>query len=460
MTGAGIGVPSASFPVRGVIEGFYGNPWSREQRLDLVDFLAAHGMNTFVYAPKDDPLVRRAWRQLYTGDDLGRFTELLDRCRGQRIDLVYGISPGLSIRYSDADDIEALTGKLAAVAALGVRRFALLLDDIPGEVQHAEDRAAFADLADAHVHLVSAVLQRLGPNSSLVVCPTVYWGRGDEPYVARLGQGVDPRVDLFWTGRAICSPTIDVEDAERFAASTGRPPLYWDNYPVNDVAMGFELHIGPYRHRDPRLSRAARGVIANAMELFEASKIPLATIADFLAAPESYDPEASWKRGLLEVVGPRDMDAFALFADNVRSSCLASDDAPVVSRALERFAFRLDQGEGVEAASDLRTLAERLLAAADHLLRGPVGNRALIDECYPWIEAFELGGEAIARTADLAAAGRLEEEATTELRPYLARLRHARVRVFGDALDMFLSDLSVTHVRPGRQLALQGGGNS
>src|SRR4029453_157266 len=121
MTGAGFGVPSASFPVRGVIEGFYGNPWSHEQRLDLVDFLAAHGMNTLVYAPKDDALGRRARRQLYTGDDLGRFTDLLDRCRGQGIELVYSISPGLSIRYSDADDIEALTGKLAAVAALGVR---------------------------------------------------------------------------------------------------------------------------------------------------------------------------------------------------------------------------------------------------------------------------------------------------------------------------------------------------
>jgi hypothetical protein len=44
-----------------------------------------------------------------------------------------------------------------------------------------------------------------------------------------------------------------------------------------------------------------------------------------------------------------------------------------------------------------------------------------------------------------------------ELLPYLARLRQARVRVFGDALDMFLSDLTDTHVRPGRMLALEGG---
>ena len=455
-----MGASNAYFPVRGVIEGFYGNPWTREQRLDLVDFIAAHGMNTFVYAPKDDPLVRRAWRQAYNGADLERFTELFERCREQGIELVYGISPGLSIRYSDADDVAALTGKLMAVAALGVRQFALLLDDIPSEVQHAEDRAVFATLADAHVHLVNAVLQRLDPRASLVVCPTVYWGRGDEPYVVRLGQGIDPRVELYWTGRAICSPTIDLEDAELFSAATGRSPLYWDNYPVNDVAMGFELHIGPYQGRDPELWRAARGVISNGMELFEASKIPFATIADFLDSPETYDPETSWQRALLEIVGPNDLEAFALFADNTRSSCLSTADAPIVARALEQFAFRLEQGDGVAASADLRDLADRLLGAAGHLLRGPVRNTALIEECRPWIEAFELGAQAMVRTAELASTGGFGAAAQADLRTFLAELRQRRVRVFGDALDMFLSDLTVTHVRPGRHLALQGGGNS
>lgn len=58
MTGAG----GSPFAVRGVIEGFYGRPWTHEQRLGLIEFIGARGMNTFVYAPKDDPLVRREWR--------------------------------------------------------------------------------------------------------------------------------------------------------------------------------------------------------------------------------------------------------------------------------------------------------------------------------------------------------------------------------------------------------------
>ena len=44
-----------AFAIRGVIEGFYGTPWSDEQRLDIIDFLAAHRFNTFLgYVPKDD----------------------------------------------------------------------------------------------------------------------------------------------------------------------------------------------------------------------------------------------------------------------------------------------------------------------------------------------------------------------------------------------------------------------
>ena len=446
-------VSPALFAVRGVIEGFYGNPWTHEQRLDLIEFMAARGMDTFVYAPKDDPLVRREWRSPYRGEDLDRLTELVEHCARRDIDLVYCLSPGLSIRYSDDADVERLSHKLASVGILGVRTFGLLLDDIPLELQHPADREAFADLVDAHIQIVGRVFERLPAGAGLVVCPTVYRGRGDEPYIARLGGAIDPRIHLFWTGRASCSATLDLVDATAFAEAARRPPTYWDNYPVNDVAMTFELHIGPYRGRDPQLWQAARGVIANGMELFEASKIPFATIADYLRSPETYDPESSWRAALREVAGDEDFEAFALFADNVRSSCLATDDAPVVTRALESFAFRLEQGDAA-AAADLRALADRLLAAADRLLRGPIHNPALIDECRPWIAAFEVGAEALRHAARLAAEGRLEADATAELRPYLARLRHARVRVFGDAVDMFLADLTATHVRPGELLSL------
>ena len=316
------------FAVRGVIEGFYGRPWTHQQRLGIIDFIGQRDMNLFMYGPKDDPLVRRDWRLAYDGPARARLQELVDRCHTSGMALAWCVSPGLSIEYSDEADLTALESKIASVAALGVTTFGLLLDDIPRTLQHAGDRAAFADLVAAHVHVVRRVYAALAPEARLIVCPTVYWGSGTEPYLADLANGIDPRIGIFWTGRAICSATLDLADAEVFSDTTHRQVTYWDNYPVNDVAMTYELHIGPYQGRDPQLWRAADGIVANAMELFESSRIPIATIADYLRAPEAYDPEASWRQALLDVVGEADVEAFALFADNVRGSCLSADDAP------------------------------------------------------------------------------------------------------------------------------------
>jgi hyaluronoglucosaminidase len=448
------------FAVRGVIEGFYGRPWTHEQRLDLIEFIAARGMNTFVYAPKDDPLLRRDWRTAYEGIELAQVSELVEGCRRQQVDFVYCLSPGLSIRYSSDTDVDDLDAKFRSVGELGIHRFGLLLDDIPKELRHEADRSRFTDLVDAQIALVGGVFERLPAGNQLIVCPTVYWGTGDEAYITRLGRGIDPRIDLFWTGRAICSATLDLIDAATFARATGRPATYWDNYPVNDVAMGGELHVGPYRGRDPHLWRFATGVIANGMELFESSKIAFATIADYLRSPEDYDPEISWQAALRDVVGDVDVGAYGLFADNVRSSCLAAEDAPQVTRALEAFVFATEHGDRRAAAAELATFADRLLAAADRLLRGPVINPALVDEGRPWIEAFATGARAIRCIADLGADDRLATDGRTELLPHLQRLREARVRVFGDVLDMTLAELTAPETAAEAPQAQAGGGRT
>ena len=59
------GAMEPSLPVRGVIEGFYGPPYTFDQRRDLFRFLAEADLNTYVYAPKLDPYHRDRWREPY-----------------------------------------------------------------------------------------------------------------------------------------------------------------------------------------------------------------------------------------------------------------------------------------------------------------------------------------------------------------------------------------------------------
>ena len=217
----------------------------------------------------------------------------------------------MSIRYSSAADADALIAKLASVAAVGVRRFGLLLDDVPARLQHAADLTRFDTLAEAQRELantVFAALRESVPGAALVVCPTEYWGYGDEPYLVELAGAPASRDRSVLDGAGhLLGHHRRRRTRRRFAQATGRPPLYWDNYPVNDVAMGHELHVGPYRGRSPLLDAVSRGVIANGMELFESSKIAFATIADFLWSPRDYDPEASWDVALRDVVGTADV---------------------------------------------------------------------------------------------------------------------------------------------------------
>lgn len=441
-SGYGVGKTGApAFDVRGIVEGFYGPPWSHDERLDMIRFIAARGMNTFVYAPKDDPLVRRSWREQYSGPELERLAELIAECERNSVDFVYCLSPGLSIRYSDSTDVSALVSKFDTVLGLGANRLALLLDDIPPQLQYPEDVMSWPHLAAAHVDLVARLRARL--DCDLAVCPTQYFGRGTEPYISSLGRGLDSHTDLFWTGRLICSPYLDLVDADIFLAGTGHAPLYWDNYPVNDVAMAHELHIGPYRGRDPQLARVARGVIANGMQFAESSKIAFATIADYLWSPTDYDADASWEVALADVVGGTadDLEAYRLFAENSLTSCLNVDDAPEFSRTLERFAFLLETQQPDAAAAELGAYAQRLDRASGRLLSDDFANRRLIAEARPWLESFRLGVEAIALMAQLAAAGRLDSDGATALASFRDELIAARRRVFGDALDMMLADI-------------------
>ena len=218
--------------------------------------------------------------------------------------------------------------------------------------------------------------------------------------------------------------------------------------------MAYELHIGPYRGRDPLLYRVRDGVIANGMELYEASKIPIRHDRRLPRRPRGLRPrgELASARSARSTGDDADAEAFALFADNVRISCLAADDAPLVTAALEAFAFaRRARQRGARGDRSSRALAERLLAAADHLLRGPVANRALIDECRPWIEAFELGARrAAAHRRPWPLPGASSGTPARELLPYpRASCATRRVRVFGDALDMTLADLTDVHRRTG-----------
>lgn len=290
---------AGSFEFHGIVEGFYGQPWSHEARVDMIRFMGEVDFNTFFYAPKDDPYHRSRWREPYPADALARFREMFEAAQDADVTFYYAISPGLSIEYSSDEDYRALIGKIDAMMEQGVRHFALFVDDVPEELAHESDRARFANLGEAHVYITNrlyADLQQRG--ADLIVCPTTYtdaWG--DREYIRILGEGIPEDVPLFWTGTDVAVEVITAEHARNWGRVMNRPPLIWDNFPVNDYDT-WRAFLGPLRGRDAELAETTRGIIANPNVEPWLSMIPLYTVAEYALDPYGYDPDASFERAL------------------------------------------------------------------------------------------------------------------------------------------------------------------
>ena len=303
-----------AFAERGIVEGFYGTPWSHQDRLDMLRFEGDHGMNAYYYAPKDDPYHRERWREPYPPDRLAQLGGLVHAARANFVDFCFAVSPGLSMTYSSGADFDALTAKLMSVGKLGTSCYALFLDDVPQQLQQPADQARFKSLAAAHAFVINKLYHYLvaqSPANRLVVTPTTYTnGFGSRDYIRELGADVDPHVDLVWTGTEVVSPPITVAQAHDWSQYLRRPPLIWDNYPVDDYRR-WRPFLGPVVGRAPDLETAGRGLVSNPMNEAHASMLPLWTIADYLWNPVAYDPAQAEQRALEALYGPQGPSVFA-----------------------------------------------------------------------------------------------------------------------------------------------------
>ncbi|MGE5139495.1 MAG: beta-N-acetylglucosaminidase domain-containing protein, partial [Rudaea sp.] len=220
--------------------------------------------------------------------------------------------------------------------------------------------------------------------------PTLYYGSAPfGEYLHELGSLLLPAIDVFYTGPEICSREISAADARAFGEAVCRRPIIWDNYPVNDLHMRSEMHVGPLRGRDARLAEEAKGYAAVPMIQAEASKIPLSTVADYLHDPWNYDPEASWERALEEAAG-ESVPFLRLFAENSLRSCLGTPETPTLEALAAAALAELERGQPVSCAAvqSFESYVVCLDEACDHLKNG-MDNLALRAELLPWIELLE-----------------------------------------------------------------------
>uniref|UniRef100_A0A182QWE0 GH84 domain-containing protein n=1 Tax=Anopheles farauti TaxID=69004 RepID=A0A182QWE0_9DIPT len=273
--------PAEGF-ICGVVEGFYGRPWTTEQRKDLFRKLKQWGMDSYIYAPKDDYKHRAYWRELYTVEEADHLTGLITAAHEQGINFYYALSPGLDITYSSAKEVSILKRKLDQVSQFGCKAFALLFDDIEPEMSKP-DKEVYQSFAHAQVSVTNEIFNHLNCPRFLF-CPTEYCSSRAAPtvkqseYLNTLGSKLVKAIDILWTGPKVISKVLTIECIEEITEVLKRPPVIWDNLHANDYDQK-RVFLGPYSGRSPELIPLLRGVVTNPNCEFHANAIAIQTLA-------------------------------------------------------------------------------------------------------------------------------------------------------------------------------------
>lgn len=369
-----------STETRGVIEGFYGNPWSFEDRLSQFEFYGKNKLNMYVYGPKDDPWHHARWFEPYPEKEGERLKTLVEKAKENNVEFVWAMHPSNSI-VSEEDRTNALT-KLNQMYDLGVRSFAIFFDDISSE--------SVDDQIDYLNFLTGEFVKKKGDVASLTVCPTQYnkaWSKGD--YLKKIGQGLDEDIRIMWTGDRVVD-MIQGEDCEWFTDQTGRKPFIWLNYPVNDYG-DHNLLMGPVEGNGDDVYDKVSAFCSNPMQYAEASKVALYSLADYLWNMKAYDSSAAWERSIKNLMPGREQ-AFRQFClDNVdigpnKHGIRLYAESPQFKALLDN-----DSILAKENASLYADYFRRMKEAGEELLS--LRGNPLVDEISEFVEYYRLQGE-------------------------------------------------------------------
>lgn len=369
---------------RGVVEGFYGTPWSHQVRLSLIDFYGRHKMNTYIYGPKDDPFHSSPnWRLPYPEDQAANLTELINACKRNYVDFVWAIHPGKDIKWN-TEDYNNLVKKFQMMYDLGVRNFAIFFDDIEGEGTNPNKQVKLLnDLTDDFVKKHPDV-------APLMVCPTEYsrlWlNPTDKGANAIYGRTLYPDIDIMYTGDVVCSD-LTKDTMDFFNSLIKRPGYYWWNWPVTDYARNYILQ-GPTYGLDTTLtSDDVTALVSNPMEHGEASKLALYGVADYAWNIPAFNPLDNWERGLRELM-PECPEAYRTFA-------IHSCDTETGYRRAESWETETFRFTDEWTPEQLKAIRDEFARATivPNVIRQNCSNKLLLAELEPWLAEFEKLGQ-------------------------------------------------------------------
>ncbi|MBR5851521.1 MAG: beta-N-acetylglucosaminidase domain-containing protein [Bacteroidaceae bacterium] len=378
-----------SVPQRGLVEGYYGNPYSEADRMGLLQMFGEMKMNVYIYGPKDDAYHKSKWREEYPTELGQKITEYVNVAKANKIEFMWAIHPGEDIQWNDTDRAN-IVNKLKAMCALGVRSFAVFWDDLwNDDGTHGDEQAEL-------MNYIAAELKKAYPDvKPLTICPTQYnRGWANSVYLPALGTIMDSDINIMWTGNSVVD-MINYSDMTWINNQIKRKAYIWLNYPVSDYCIN-HLLMGPTYGNDLNIADMLSGFVSNPMEYAEASKVSLFSIADYTWNMPAYDSNASWEAAMKYLM-PENYEAFRFFCENNvdlganTHGLRRMDESPEFVKAKEIYNSNIatDREAAYAAISEQ---FKKLVNTAETLLTTDEAP-ALTNEIKPWIESMKYLGQ-------------------------------------------------------------------
>ena len=317
--------------LRGIVEGFYGIPYTFEDRVELITFCGKNRLNAYIYGPKNDTYHRDNWREPYPKDKLAEFQNTILISKKNKVKFIFAISPGIDINFVGEQankDFNYLMEKIDSIYKIGCRDFAIFFDDI--KIKDGLNQAIF-------LNKVSRLLKKKYFNiNRLITVPTdyalLYMINSQDKmnkYTSDFVNNLDKNIIVLYTGDKVISDGICEKNyTKAFNIYKNNLGIWW-NYPVNDF-LGSKLALGPIEKLP---NKNINYIFFNPMRQPMLSKITLATGADYSYNPKNYNPDKSWNNAIEKQFG-KNAEAMKIFAshsrhmENRKKSQVGPPDAP------------------------------------------------------------------------------------------------------------------------------------
>ncbi len=332
---------------RGIIEGYYGVPYSAEVTMDLFRFMARYKMNSYMYGAKSDPYHSRYWSEPYPADiteeqkNIGFLSQdmlrqITEVSHATKVNFVWAIHPGTAFTDAAGKDVNSrIMDKFESMYSLGVRQFGVFVDDV-GVPYDAPSLKLCADRLTDLQNRIDSRWNVSGAAPADTVKPLNYvpqlyaysWTTRENArrFFESLAATPD-KINIYITGRAVWTVPNN-EDIAVVKDFLGRSTGWWWNYPCNDNDMTKLFPMDIYSNfRDERhidnLARLEaledeRTLIINPMQQGEISKITLFSVADYAWNNKAFNNENSWNASLAAVVGKNNEQALRTVAPYLR----------------------------------------------------------------------------------------------------------------------------------------------